>query len=122
MASPAAIADAFARVRAAGFVGRAGRHPQGGRARHQWLVETEPVICFIGALTGGLCWLAIGFLMMVASYALNARLPADFGWYSVLFVFEGWCVLATGYDMNKNGSLSTGAAPRHVARGDEAVG
>ena len=73
-----------------------------------------PVIRFAGALICGLCWLSIGFLMLAAAYALNTRLPAGFGFYFVFFVFEGWCVLATGYDMFKNGSLSTGAAPRHV--------
>ncbi|MBO1020848.1 hypothetical protein IPV08_12800 [Methylobacterium sp. SD274] len=73
-----------------------------------------PVIRFVGALMDGLCWLAIGFLMLVGAYAFNTRLPAGFGWYPVCFCFEGWCVLATGYDMFKNGSLSAGAAPRNV--------
>lgn len=85
-----------------------------GLAINGWWRRT-PVIRFVGALSGGLCWLAIGFLVLVGSYAFNARLPAGYGWYWVFFGFEGWCVLATGYDMFKNGSLSTGAAPRNVA-------
>ncbi|WP_019905727.1 hypothetical protein [Methylobacterium sp. 77] len=85
-----------------------------GLAINGWWRRT-PLIRFMGAWVGGLCWLAIGFLMLASSYALDTRLPAGFFWYPIFFVFEGWCVLATGYDMFKNGSLSTGAAPRNVA-------
>lgn len=69
----------------------------------------------MGALAEGLCGLAIGFLMLVGSYAMNVRLPAGYGWYWGCFGFEGRGVLGTGYDMFKNGYLSAGAAPRNVA-------
>ncbi|KQP61045.1 hypothetical protein [Methylobacterium sp. Leaf108] len=85
-----------------------------GLAINGWWRRT-PVIRFIGAWVGGLCWLAIGFLMLASSYSLNTRLPAGFFWYPIFFTFEGWCVLACGYDMFKNGSLSAGVSQRHVS-------
>lgn len=84
-----------------------------GLAVNGWWRRT-PVIRFAGSLFGGLCWLSIGFLMYAGSVVEDSRLPAGMGFYVVFFAFEGWCTLATGYDMNKNGSLSTGAVARNV--------
>jgi hypothetical protein len=84
-----------------------------GLAINGWWRRT-PIIRFVGSVFGGLGWLSIGFLMYAGSVVADARLQAGMGYYVLFFVFEGWCTLATGYDMHKNGSLSTGALPRNA--------
>jgi len=84
-----------------------------GLAINGWWKRT-PLVRFVGAFVGGLCWMSIGFLMYAGSVVEDSRLPAGMGFYVVFFVFEGWCTLATGYDMNKSGSLSNGAPTRNV--------
>lgn len=78
-----------------------------------WWIRT-PLLRFAGCLVGGMCWLSIGFLMYAGSVVEDSRLPAGMGFYAVFFVFEGWCTLATGYDMNKTGALSAGALKKNV--------
>ncbi len=76
----------------------------------------SPLIRFVGAVAGGMAWMSIAFLMYAATFETAARLPAGYFFYMVFFVFEGWCVIATGYDIHKNGSLNNGVVPRHVGR------
>lgn len=84
-----------------------------GLAINGWWKRT-PIIRFLGCFVGGMCWLSIGFLMYAGSVVEDSRLPAGMGFYAVFFVFEGWCTLATGYDMQKSGSLSLGVPTRNV--------
>lgn len=79
-----------------------------------WWKRT-PLFRLIGSVAAGMCWLSIGFLMLAASYTVQAQLPAGFAWYAILFVFEGWCVAAAGYDIFRIGSLARRVPLRHVA-------
>lgn len=53
--------------------------------------------------------------MFAESFDTAQRLPAGMYFYVVFLTFEGWCVLATGYDMAKNGALAGRSASRYVA-------
>jgi hypothetical protein len=80
-----------------------------------WWKRT-PIIRFVGAMLGALTWMSIAFLMFASTVDSAVRLPAGMYFYLVFFIFEGWCVLATGYDMFTNEAFGSGVLKRHVAR------
>ncbi|MDR7036093.1 hypothetical protein J2X36_000829 [Methylobacterium sp. BE186] len=75
-----------------------------GLAINGWW-RRSPLIRAVGSLLSGLFWLALCVLMFAASAKKGATLPAGVHFYPVFFVFEGWCLAAAGYDVQKNGSL-----------------
>jgi len=68
----------------------------------------SPIIRCIGSLFSGLFWLTLCVLMLWGHQRAGGYLPIGVtAFYPVFFLFEGWCVAAAGYDMQKVGSLST---------------
>lgn len=78
-----------------------------GLAINGWW-RRSPLIRAAGSFCSGMFWLALCVLMFAANARTNAALPAGVHFYPVFFFFEGWCLAAAGYDMQKNGSLSRG--------------
>lgn len=78
-----------------------------------WWRRTPIIRCF-GAFLGGMFWLSIGSLMYMGGHATGAKLPPGLAYYAVFFVFEGWCIVSTGYDMAKEGSFGTRPPARYV--------
>ncbi len=67
----------------------------------------SPLIRMTGSLCSGLFWMALCVLMYASNQKFGGYLPIGVTvFYPLFFVFEGWCVAAAGYDMQKNGSLS----------------
>jgi hypothetical protein len=66
----------------------------------------SPLIRAAGTLTSGVFWISLFILIYAASNKTGAPLAAGSYFYPVFFIFEGWCLAAAGYDMQKNGSLS----------------
>ncbi|MBA9071838.1 hypothetical protein FHR71_005630 [Methylobacterium sp. RAS18] len=67
----------------------------------------SPLIRLVGSLGSGLFWMALCVLMFTANRKFGGYLPIGVtAFYPVFFIFEGWCVAAAGYDMQKNGSLT----------------
>lgn len=81
-----------------------------------WWKRT-PIIRCVGAILGGGFWLCIGYLMYFGAKVSGVTLTPGFLYYGVFFVFEGWCVLSTGYDMAQEGAFGTRVPVRYVARG-----
>lgn len=80
-----------------------------------WWKRT-PVVRFLGAVAGGMFWLCIGVCMYYGARLTGAKLTAGFVFYVPFFIWEGWCVLSTGYDMAQEGLLGTRPPVRYVAR------
>lgn len=74
-----------------------------------------PIIRCAGAIAGGSFWMLIGSLMYMGAHATGAKLPPGWAYYAVFFVFEGWCIVSTGYDMAKEGSFGKRPPERYVA-------
>nr|USU32871.1 hypothetical protein NG677_04005 [Methylobacterium sp. OTU13CASTA1] len=66
----------------------------------------SPLLRAAGTLASGLFWMCIGVLIFAASSKSGSPLAAGSYFYPAFFAFEGWCLAAAGYDMQKNGSLS----------------
>jgi hypothetical protein len=67
----------------------------------------SPIIRAVGSFCSGLFWLALCVLMFMGHQRYGGYLPVGVtAFYPVFFLFEGWCVAAAGYDMQKNGSPS----------------
>lgn len=71
------------------------------------LWRRSPVIRAFGSFCAGLFWLAVCVLMWMGNQRYGGYLPVGVtAFYPVFFLFEGWCLAAAGYDMQKNNSLS----------------
>lgn len=75
-----------------------------------------PVIRCAGAVAGGMMWLGIGLCMYLGAQISGQRMTAGLVFYLPFFVFEGWCVISTGYDMAQEGLFGTRPPKRYVAR------
>jgi hypothetical protein len=79
-----------------------------------WWKRT-PIIRFLGAVCGGMFWVAIGLCMYFGSEASGQRMTAGLYLYIPLFFSEGWCVMSTGYDMIQEGMFGQRPPKRYVA-------
>ena len=79
-----------------------------------WWKRT-PIIRCAGAVLGGTFWLAIGLCMYFGSQITGQRMTAGLVFYLPFFVFEGWCVMSTGYDMVQEGLFGQRPPKRYVA-------
>lgn len=75
-----------------------------------------PIIRCAGAVAGGMMWLGIGLCMYLGAQVSGQRMTAGLVFYLPFFVFEGWCVMSTGYDMAQEGLFGTRPPKRYVAR------
>lgn len=81
-----------------------------------WWKRT-PIIRCACSIISGMFWLSIMGLMYLGAKVSGIALTPGYLYYGVFFVFEGWCVLSTGYDIQQEGAFGTRAPSRYVARG-----
>lgn len=71
-----------------------------------------PLIRCVLSILSSMFWLALVVMMVATASFFGAKLPAGVAYYPVYIGFEGWCVIASAYDMKRN--LMLRAAIKHI--------